>query len=409
MKKYIYLDNNGTTERCAPAMKAFIKWAKDPINPSVTSDYGKASSKMINSGTEYIKKHCGAPNYTVLFTSGASESNCMIIRSTVEAYLTNKKKKPHIITSLTEHKSILDCCKSLKNMGIIEVTYIAPSIKGCVDPGVIKKTIRDNTALITIMAANNELGCINNYKEIGRIAHSHKIPFHSDFVQIFGKIKVNLPKNNIDAISVSFHKLHGPTGSGLLIINNDFINGYGLCAQIYGTQQDGLRGGTQNVPAIASSIAAMKYTFKNRAKKNARMKSLKLYILKELSNRFPFGKYESYFDKSHKKKDLELVLLGQTNINKALYSTILISVAKNKGKKFCNIKLKKYLNSRRIIVSVGSACNTKSKSASHVVQAIRAPDVIKQGIIRISLSDTTTKKNVDIFIKEFTKAIKLQL
>lgn len=403
------MDNNGTTKRCAPAIKALIKWSKDPINPSTNSVYGKSATKMINDGINYIKTHCGAKKYTVIFTSGASESNCMIIRSTVESYIKNKKKKPHIITSLTEHKSVLECCKSLNDMNLADITYVAPSITGCINPDFIKKSIRPNTALITIMAANNELGCINNFKAIGEISHAYKIPFHSDFVQIFGKMRINLPKNNVDAISVSFHKLYGPTGCGLLIINNDFINGYDLGPQIYGTQQGGLRGGTQNVPAIASSIAAMKCTFKNRTKKNERLRALRIYILSKLSKVFKFGKYSSYFDKTNKKKDLELVLLGQTNSKKSLNNTILLSIAKNNGRRFCNAKLKKYLDSKRIIVSVGSACNTKSKNASHVIQSIRAPDVIKQGIIRISLSDTTTKKEIDEFIKEFITGIKIQL
>lgn len=406
-KNSIYLDNNATTETCKPSIEATIKWLREPINPSSDSKYGNDARKMLEAGCKYIQTHCSAKNYSVIYTSGASESNSLIIRSTVEAYLKYKRIKPHLITSLTEHKSILKTCDSLRQLGMLDVTYVSPGISGCIPVSLIQNAVKSNTCMISIMAANNELGCINNLKSIGSFAHEKKIPFHSDFVQVFGKFKYNLPEHNIDAISVSFHKLYGPTGCGLLVVNNDLIKGYGLDSQIAGTQQNGLRGGTQNVPAIAGSLAAMKHTFKDRKKKNDKLYVFRKFIMDEIGKNFDIGDYKKYVDNAtpDDAKSFEIVFLGQNNNKLSLPNTILISIVKNEGVSFCNVNLKKALDKSGIIVSIGSACNTLSPTASHVLQAIKAPDVIKKGVIRVSLCDTTTKKDINCFLKIFIKAV----
>jgi cysteine desulfurase len=409
-KNIIYLDNNSTTEICKPSIQAIMKWLGAPANPSSDSKHSIEARNMLEDGRKYIQTHCSAKNYSVIYTSGASESNSLIIRSTVEAYLKYKKVKPHLITSLTEHKSILKTCDSLRHLGMLDVTYVTPGMSGCIPPSLIRNALMPNTCMITIMAANNELGCINNLKDIGAIAHEKKIPFHSDFVQIFGKFKYNLQHHNIDAISVSFHKLCGPMGCGLLIVNNDLIYGYGLDSQIAGTQQNGLRGGTQNVPAIAGSLAAMKHTFTDRNKKNDKLYMLRQFIIDEISKKFDIGDYKNYVgnDNPNNVKAFEIVFLGQLIKKHALPNTILISVAKNEGLSFCNVRLKNALDKSNIIVSIGSACNTSSASASHVLDAIKAPVVIKKGVIRISLCDNTTKKDVQCFLDTFIKATAAQ-
>ena len=408
-KGTIYLDNNGTTARCRFALEELIKWSSEPFNASTTSKYGLSATKLMEDSIKAIKKHCGSPNYSVIFTSGASESNSLILRSVAEAYKFNTKMTPHIIISATEHKSIIDCCSVMEKYGLATYTAIEPNIRGCIAPEEVQNALKTNTALISIIGANNELGCINNVKEIGAIAHKNKVPFHSDFVQLFGKFKINLQKYNIDSISVSFHKLGGPIGCGLLVINNNLIRGYGLMAQIHGTQQMGLRGGTQNIPAIASSIVALKHTFEGRDAKNRKLLALKQYTLSKLGNAIPFADFATYLDPTSKHKPAEFVLLGQVDNAKSLPNTILLSIAKNKGKSFCNVALKNELEKRNIIVSIGSACNTKSKNASHVLNAIKAPPVIKRGVIRISLCDTNTKKELDTFISVYLTAIKKQL
>jgi cysteine desulfurase len=337
------------------------------------------------------------------------------LRSVVDAYKKHTNKKPHIITSATEHKSIIQCCNNLKNSGMADITYIEPNAYGCISPDIIKQAIVPTTALITIMAANNEIGCINDIKKIGDVAHSHKIPFHTDAVQLFGKYKINLPKANVDALSMSFHKLYGPMGLGMLIISNDLIEGYDLKGQISGTQQNELRGGTENVPAIASAIASMKHTFTDREAKNKKLMMQKKKIILGLEKSIHKGKYENYFVNKKMPHNEFLVLGPECNGDykspNVLPNTLLLAFIKNvePEKPFCNVNLKKCLHKKNIIVSVGSACLTNSKKASHVMYAIKAPDIVKQGIIRVSLSDDTTSKEIDTFIRELIKCVNSQM
>lgn len=431
-EQVVYLDNNATTAMCKPAIDEMKSWLEQPANPSSSSTFGVQARKMIENGRRFIANHCHAQNYTVIFTSGASESNCFIIRATAEAYKRQKNIKPHILTGLNEHKSIIKCCESLKSSGLAEITYLTPGASGCIPIGLITAGIRDNTCLISIMAANNELGCINNLKAIGDIAHARAIPFHSDFVQIFGKYRINLPEHNIDAISASFHKLYGPKGSGILVINNDLITGYDLTGQISGTQEFGLRGGTENVAAIAGSIAALKCAFTNRVAKNAKLFAQREYLLTKLGSKFSVRTYREYLmdaaaqprsTAKSKKSEAYLVILGPdggsigkplklagaSQLPRVLPNTLMIAVIKSTGPKFCNVKLKAALEKNHIVISIGSACNTASKDASHVLDSIKASDEIKSGAIRISLCDTTSKKNLDRFIAEFTASVKSQL
>jgi cysteine desulfurase len=443
----VYLDNNATTAMCKTAIDEMESWLAQPANPSSTSSFGTHARKMIENSRKFIVNHCHAQNYTVVFTSGASESNCFIIRATVEAYKRQKNVKPHVLTGLNEHKSIIKCCEALKAAGLAEITYLTPGASGCIPVGLVTAGIRDNTCIISIMAANNELGCINNIKAIGEIAHSHSIPFHSDFVQVFGKYRINLPEYNIDAISASFHKLYGPKGSGILVINNDLITGYDLTGQISGTQEFGLRGGTENVAAIAGSIAALKHTFTNRAAKNTKLFAQRDYLLTKLRSKFPIKTYREYFmahasTSIHSQKGdpaavantatkkrlspgpgagVYLVILGpdcdsksQTSttasqLPQILPNTLMIAIIRSGNVPFCNVKLKAALEKENVIVSIGSACNTASKDASHVLDSIKASDEIKSGTIRISMCDTTSKKELDRFISEFTSAIKAQV
>ena len=408
-KATVYLDNNGTTMASKESVSATTKWLKNHGNPSATSGRSQEARKMIDSARAYIRRHCGAPGYRVVFTSGASESNSLIIRSCVEAYVRTKKAKAHVLTSLTEHKSVLETCRDMAALGLADISYISPNIYGCINSQVVARSIKSNTCLITIMAANNELGCINDIAAIGAAAHAANVPFHSDCVQTFGKFRYKLPAMNIDAISMSFHKLYGPMGCGMLVINEDLISGYKLKGQIAGSQQGGLRGGTENVPAIAGSVAALKGAFEKRAEKNRRMASLKKYIITEIGKKYPITNYPKYVAPSGKTfARIEIVPLGPKNPKISLPNTLLLSIAKNSGAPFCNVKLKRGMERAGISVSIGSACNTSSTKASHVLAAIRAPDVIKRGVIRISLCDSSTKADAAALISTLCKLISAQ-
>jgi cysteine desulfurase len=447
--KVIYLDNNATTLICPDALNEFQKWLPC-FNPASDSKAIQPVKTLIEKSKEYIEKHCSInpKKYTVIFTSGATESNCFVLRSTAESYQRLQNTIPHFIISELEHSSILDCCFNMEKNKQIELSLVPPNIYGCILPTHVEKYIKNNTALISIMYAQNEIGSINNVYDIAKLAHQHAIPFHTDAVQIFGKCQLDIPKLGIDALSASFHKFYGPKGIGLLILNNDFINGYQLHAQISGHQQKGLRGGTENPAAIAAAITAMKWNFTQRKQKNKYLLRLRDYIITELGKHFKWGDYLNYCTKLSKsqikspkstksiksiksikslkapkspksihkgskeqittnKSDLELILIGPPPSEKSFYlpNTLLIAVAKNKGKEFCNIKFKHALDSQNVIVSIGSACLTDSDKASHVLDAIGAPKVIKRGTIRISLGDYNTFDEIKQFCKIFVNTL----
>lgn len=422
-KKIIYLDNNGTTIICPEAANAYKKWLKC-YNASSSSVVSKSAKEMMEVAKKYIMKHCGVDSkkYTAVFTSGATESNCFIIRSTVEAYRKIRKIKPHLIISSIEHHSIIECARSIEEAGYAEVSKVEPNMYGCILAEDVEKLIKPNTCLISIMYANNETGAINNIPKIGELAHKYKLPLHTDAVQLFGKYPINLQKSNVDALSASFHKLYGPKGVGLLIINNNLIEGYQLQGQICGSQQGGLRGGTENLPAIASSIECMKANFKNRKAKNAKLLKMRNYIIDEIdkSGFIKIGDYASYLGdpvldrktlQSEKVKQNEIIILGPPidKPNFYLPNTLLISAVKNIGKDFCNVKFKKELDLKGVVISIASACLTGSDKASHVLTAIGAPPIIKRGTLRISMGDFNNENEMKIFMKKFLDLLKIHL
>lgn len=436
-KSVVYFDNNGTTLTTERAAKVLNQWVRC-YNPSTDSRIAKPAKQMLLNVRDSILSHCGvsSASHACIFTSGGSESNCFIIRACVKAF---KKKLlergsemiPHVILSSVEHNASMQCVADLLEQGEIDVSYIKPSIYGNVLVEDVEREIRPNTCLISIMYANNEIPVINNIREIGAMAENRRIPLHSDCVQVFGKFKVNLHRDRIQALSASAHKFYGPKGVGLLIISKMLIDGYGLKAEISGNQQGGLRGGTENVAAIASMLEAMKVAFQRRKQKNAKLYQLRLRFLKGISKHYRLNKYINYLyqpsereqkqfddnndekkneDDPNYKEDVELVSLGPPEENRAyiLPNTVLLSICKNRGRPFCNIDLKHYLDSKGFIVSIGSACSTDSKKASHVMDAIGAPSVIRRGTIRISFGDQNTVTEVDRFVTELKNAIQIQ-
>jgi cysteine desulfurase len=414
----IYFDNNATTLICPPAKKVHMEWL-GCYNASSDSKIAKPAKMLLEKASDYVLAHCNVSSatHTAIFTSGGTESNCFIIRSCIKAYKKkliekNSPLKPHVITSSMEHHSIMECLKDLEDTGDIEVTYVAPSIYGNILAEDVEKEIKPGqTCLITIMFANNEVPVINNIEEIGLIAHKNRIPLHSDCVQIFGKYKIDMIKHNIDALSASAHKFYGPKGVGLLIINKTLIEGYGITAEINGSQQHHLRGGTENIAGIASLITALKWNFTNRKLKNQKLFKLREYALEKLAKTYYMGNFLDYTSESaDPRPPVELVSLGPPEENKGfiLPNTILLSIAKNRGKPFCNIELKKFLDSKNCVVSIGSACLTSSDKASHTLTAIGAPPVIKRGVIRISFGDYNVKAEIDKFIPILKQGIEKQ-
>lgn len=425
----IYFDNNGTTLIAKPVLKTMNDWMSC-YNASTDSFLAKPAKAIIQKAIDGVLSHCevSSATHTVVFTSGATESNCFIIRACVKAFKKKLREKdidmlPHIVSSAVEHPSIMDCLNDLHTNGEIDVTFVKPTIYGNIVADDVEAAIQPNTCLVTVMYANNEIPVINNINAIVAVTKKKKIPIHCDAVQIFGKYKINMKKVGMTSLAASAHKFYGPKGTGILIIDKKLVEGYHLTAEVNGSQQGGLRGGTLNVPSIVSMLQSIKHAFTRRKKKTKKLAALRARLLDKLNKEFTVVDYENYLypesrePKDDEKKkgpvepdDLELVSLGPPEDEKAfiLPNTVLLAICKNRGKPFCNVMLKKYLDRKKIIISVGSACSTDKKKASHVLTAIGAPDVVKRGVIRISFGDDNTAKEVDVFVSELKKGIEAQ-
>lgn len=409
---FIYLDNNATTRVCDESRALMTDWIQSCSNISSSNQLGLAGRDLVDRARSEVVKLCNCSAYHILFTSGASESNCTILHMVVDAWYRNVGGRPHIVTTAIEHKSILACLEQLNGAKRVDFTLLEPDMYGIIAPEDVERAIRKNTALVTIMFANNELGSINQVRSIGEVAHRHQVPFHTDAVQVFGKLAIDLPRFNIDALSMSYHKLYGPPGVGMLIIRKSFVEGYRLQGQIAGSQQAGLRGGTENLPGIAGATAALISNFRKRVEKNARLAKLRKIILDLLTVKNPWGyvlprvNYDEFYNKeSPSGSGKALCVLGPQEKNCHLPNTILMAVI-DYDRDFCNVRFKTRLETQGVIVSIGSACNTASKNASHVLTAIRAPSIIKRGVMRVSLGDFNTEAEVRNFARVFLEAVR---
>jgi cysteine desulfurase len=249
------------------------------------------------------------------------------------------------------------------------------------------------------MTTNNETGANNNILKIGQIAADHHIPFHTDVVQIFGRSRIKPIDLHIDAMSLSFHKIYGPPGVGVLLIRNSFIAGYDLQPIVYGTQNYGLRGGTINTPGIAGAYTGFKYTLENRSKKNTHLRELKDMIIAKIERKVPCCYLDDYVERN----GTQVVWIAPKAKSVVVPWTILLAVDKPG---VCNAKLKEALEKRGIIVSIGSACNTSDAKASHVIYALGIPARLKPGVLRISMGYDTTHSDAMTFVNEFLALIK---
>lgn len=418
MTSMIYLDNNATTVMPVEVIKSLVSWLNKG-NPSAGYKTANDCRDMMREFRTYIASKCGFISYEpdvkytqqqmkqvyhITFTSGASESNNCLIRSVAAAYKFNKGVLAHIVTSSTEHKSIIDCVTQLVNMGLAEATFVKPTVLGFIEPDDVKKAIKSNTALVTIMHANNETGAINNIKAIGAIAHDKHVPFHTDAVQTFGKFMMNPIGFNVDAFSVSFHKLHGDKGTGLLVVKQQFKDGFRLMPQVCGSQNCGFRGGTENVSGIAAAYTATKLTWGNRTTKNEKMLALKKSIMSGLRAKIPTQLYREYLNEPSKYAISLVFISAATKIY--LPNTLMISVIKRTEPPMCNIDLKNNLEKHGVLVSIGSACNTRNSKASHVLEQMNVDAFVRKGTIRVSLGDYTTQQNVDDFVNIFIVVLK---
>lgn len=410
----IYLDNNATTVMSQETIAEMVSWCNRG-NPSAGYASAKEARAMMEKMRQYLGKLCGfnpccqdsrdgnnkysndLPNYTVLFTSGASEANCTVLSGTVDAYAAQHNIVPHIVMSAIEHKSLLSMAESYESRGLASVTFVAPTLSGHIRPEDVAAAVQNNTCIICVMHANNETGAINDIHAIGELAANLAIPFHCDTVQSFGKYPVNVQQDRVSSFCISFHKLGGPPGVGALIHNN--INH--MHPMIFGTQNSGHRGGTENLPGIGASLYAIGQCMLNRQAKNKMSFALKHYLMNSFSSCAQYTQYKRVGG-----QPTIVFMSGSTQYY--LPNTILLAVMKYKEPYVCNTKIKEYLEKQGIVVSVGSACNTASAKASHVLYAMDADMYIRKGAIRVSLGDLTTLDEIKTFIRVFRDAAAVQ-
>ena len=371
----VYADNAATTKVSNTAFNAMLPYFKELYgNPSSLYTLGQKSQEAIFSARETVAEYLNCDIKEITFTSGGSEADNQAIISA--AYLGAKSGKKHIISSAFEHHAVLHTLEKLKKEGF-EVTLLPVHSDGFVSVEELKDAIREDTALVTIMFANNEIGTVQPIAEIGKICREKGVIFHTDAVQAAGHIKIDVKAQNIDMLSISSHKFHGPKGAGALYVRKgipilNLIEG--------GAQERGKRAGTENVPAIVGMAAALKESCESLDKNFNYVKSLRNMIAGELS-KIPHSKING---------DLERGLAGTLNM---CFEGI-------EGESLLLL-----LDDRGISASSGSACTSGSLDPSHVLLALGLPHEVAHGSLRISLDEYNTKEEAEHIIKNVPEVV----
>ena len=378
MKKTIYLDNAATTKTRPEVAEAMLPYFTEFYgNPSSIYSFSDEPKKAVANGREIIAKSIGAKTNELYFTGGGSESDNWALKATAEAY---KSKGNHIITSKIEHHAILHTCEWLEKHGF-EVTYIDVDENGVLKLDELKKAIRPTTILISVMFANNEIGTIQPIKEIGEIAKEHGILFHTDAVQAYGHVPINVDELNIDMMSASGHKINGPKGIGFLYIRTgvkirSFIHG--------GAQERKRRAGTENVPGIVGFGKAAEIAAANMEERIKYESELRDYLMDRVIAEIPYARING---------SRENRLPNNANFSfQFIEGESMLIMLDDKG----------------ICGSSGSACTSGSLDPSHVLLAIGLPHEIAHGSLRLSLSEETTKEDIDYTVDNL-KAIVARL
>lgn len=371
----VYADNAATTRVSDTAFNAMLPYFKELYgNPSSLYTLGQKSQEAIFSARETVAECLNCDIKEITFTSGGSEADNQAIISA--AYLGAKSGKKHIISSAFEHHAVLHTLEKLKKEGF-EITLLPVHSDGFVRVEELKDAIREDTALVTIMFANNEIGTVQPIAEIGKICRERGVIFHTDAVQAAGHIKIDVKAQNIDMLSIASHKFHGPKGAGALYVRK----GIPLLNLIEGgAQERGKRAGTENVPAIVGMAAALKESCDSLDKNFNYVKSLRDMIAGELS-KIPHSKING---------DLKRGLAGTLNMCfEGIEGESLLLLLDDKG----------------ISASSGSACTSGSLDPSHVLLALGLPHEVAHGSLRISLSEYNTKEEAEHIIREVPKVV----
>ncbi len=375
MGNLIYLDNAATTKTAPEVVNAMLPYFTELYgNPSSVYSFAAQNKNAITEVRETIASMLGAKGNEIYFTAGGSESDNWALKATAEAYAS---KGNHIITTKIEHHAILHTCEYLEKNGF-EVTYLDVDENGVVKLDELKAAIRPTTILISIMFANNEIGTIQPIKEIGEIARENGILFHTDAVQAFGHVDIPVDEYHIDMLSASGHKFNGPKGIGFLYIRKgvkirSFVHG--------GSQERKRRAGTENVPGIIGLGKAVELAGKTMKEKAAKETELRDYLIERVMAEIPYTKLNG-----HPVERLS---------NNANFSFRFIE----------GESLLIMLDMKGICGSSGSACTSGSLDPSHVLLAIGLPHEIAHGSLRLSLSDETTKEDIDYTVESLKEIV----
>ena len=376
MKLPIYLDNNATTKVDPRVFEAMTPFFLETFGNAASRNhsFGWSAEEAVDYAREQIAKLIGANEKEIIFTSGATESNNLALKGVFEMYA---RKGNHIITAATEHKAILDACAHLEKQGA-EVTYLPVQEDGMVDLELIKSAIKENTILVSIMYGNNELGVVQNVREIGAICKEKGVLFHSDATQAVGKIPVDVIADNIDLMSFTAHKMYGPKGVGALYVRrkNPRVK---VTAQVDGGGHErGMRSGTLNVPGIVGFGKACEIALDEMEKDAAHTSRLRDKLETEL-----LKLEESYLNGN---KDSRLPHTTNISFKHVEGEGLMIGI-------------------KDIAVSSGSACTSASLEPSYVLKSLGLDDELAHSSLRFGLSRFSTEEEVDFTIKTVTDAV----
>jgi len=369
-KRFIYLDHAATTPARPEVVEAMVPFfTNDFGNPSSIYSFSQKNKSVITECREVIAKSLNAKANEIYFTAGGTEADNWALKATAEAYATKGK---HIITTKIEHHAILHTAKYLESKGF-EITYLDVDENGVVKLDQLKKAIRPDTILISVMYANNEIGTVQPVKEIGAIAKAHGIIFHTDAVQAYGQIPIDVDECNIDMLSASGHKLNGPKGIGFLYIRT----GLKLRNLIHGgAQERSRRAGTENVPGIVGLAKAVEIAFDTMDERTKKELELRDYLIQKLIQEIPYARLNG-----HRVDRLP------NNVN--------VSFQFIEGESLLIM-----LDMAGICASSGSACTSGSLDPSHVLLAIGLPHEIAHGSLRLTVGDENTMEEMDYVVEQ---------
>ena len=375
MDRLIYLDNAATTKTAPEVVEAMLPYFSESYgNPSSVYSFASKNKDAVTEQREVIARALGAKSNEIYFTAGGTESDNWALKATAEAYASRGK---HIITTKIEHHAILHTGEYLEGRGF-EVTYLDVDDKGLVRPEDVEAAIRPDTILISVMFANNEIGTIEPIKAIGEITRRHNVLFHTDAVQAFGQVPINVDELGVDMLSASGHKLNGPKGIGFLYIRKgvkirSFIHG--------GAQERKRRAGTENVPGIIGLGKAVERAVATMAERSAKEIGLRDHLISRVLEEIPYCRLNG---------DPADRLPNNANFSfRFIEGESLLIMLDMKG----------------ICASSGSACTSGSLDPSHVLLAIGLPHEIAHGSLRLTLGEETTREDIDYVVDSLKEIV----